>query len=182
VHGDTGLSPGYAYFFDMGSEVTISNINIYPREDACCPGRLSNFRVSIHKDNNGQIGDQVWVADFFTDQSNPGPGPGVVVPVTADLNPDGTFKGQWIKIESLDDPIADYSLQIAEVEAIGSITQAPSITWTAAAGGALTLQWSGGILESATSISGPWSSVTPAPTSPYSPPRSQTIEFFRLKQ
>jgi hypothetical protein len=181
VHGDTGLSPGYAYFFDMGTEVTLSNINIFPRQDGCCPSRLSNFRVSIHKDNNGQIGDQVWSADFFTDQSNPGADMGSVVPITADLNPDGTFKGQWIKIESLDDPIADYSLQIAEVEGIGSISLAPSIVWTASAGGALTLQWSGGTLESATSVSGPWSSVTPAPTSPYSPPRSETAQFFRLK-
>jgi hypothetical protein len=183
VHGDTGLAPGYAYFFDMGSEVTLSNINIFPRQDGCCAGRLSNFRVSIHKDNNGQIGDQVWVADFYTDQSNPGSGPGVMVPsITADLNPDGSFKGQWIKIESLDDPIADYSLQIAEVEAIGSIAVAPQITWTAGAAGALTLNWSGGTLESATSIAGPWAAVTPAPTSPYSPPRSETAQFFRLKQ
>jgi hypothetical protein len=182
VHGDTGVSPGYAYFFNMGSEVTLSNINIYPRQDGCCGGRLSNFRISIHTDNNGQIGDQVWSADMFTDQSNPGSGPGVVVPVTADLNPDGIFKGQWIKIQSLDDPVADYSLQIAEVEAIGSTAVAPQLTWTGAAGGGLTLTWRAGTLEAASSVLGPWGPVTPAPTSPYSPPRSETAQFFRLKQ
>jgi hypothetical protein len=182
VHGDTGLSPGYAYFFDMGSEVTLSNMNIFPRQDGCCPARLSNFRVSIHKDNNGQIGDQVWSADFFTDQSNPGSQAGAVVPITADMNPGGTFKGQWIKIESLDDSVADYSLQIAEVEAIGSTTVAPRITWTSVAGGGLTLNWSGGSLESATSVMGPWAAVTPAPSSPYTPPRTESAQFFRLKQ
>jgi hypothetical protein len=182
VHGDTGLSPGYAYYFDMGSEVTITNIEIYPRQDGCCPDRLTNFRVSIHKDNNGQIGDQVWSADLYTDQTNPGSQPGTVVTLTPDLDPTGTFKGQWIKIESLDDPIADYALQIAEVEAFGSIAQAPQLTWTAAAGGAITLNWSAGVLESATSLSGPWNAVTPAPTSPYTPARSAPAEFFRLKQ
>lgn len=182
VHGDTGLSPGYAYFFNMSSEVTLSNINIYPRQDNCCGGRLSNFRVSIHKDNNGQIGDQVWSADFYTDQSNPGSAPGTVVPVTGDLNPEGVFKGQWIKIQSLDDPIADYSLQIAEIEAIGSTLVAPQLTWTAAAGGGLTLNWAAGALEAAPTVTGPWGSVTPAPNPPYSPPRSETAQFFRLKQ
>jgi len=182
VHGDTGLSPGYAYFFNMGSEITLSNINIYPRQDGCCPGRLTNFRVSIHKDNNGQIGDQVWSADFFTDQSNPGSQAGAVAPITGDLDPAGTFKGQWIKILSLDDPIADYSMQIAEVEAIGSATVAPQLAWTASAGGGLTLSWSSGTLESAPSLAGPWANVTPAPTSPYAPPRTETAQFFRLKQ
>jgi hypothetical protein len=166
----------------MGSEVTITNIEIYPRQDGCCPDRLTNFRVSIHKDNNGQIGDQVWSADLYTDQTNPGSQPGTVVTLTPDLDPTGTFKGQWIKIESLDDPIADYALQIAEVEAFGSIAQAPQLTWTAAAGGAITLNWSAGVLESATSLSGPWNAVTPAPTSPYTPARSAPAEFFRLKQ
>lgn len=182
VHGDTGLAPGYAYFFNMGSEVTLSNMNIYPRQDGCCGGRLTNFRVSIHKDNNGVIGDQVWVADFYTDQSNPGSGPGVVVPITADMDPAGTFKGQWIKIESLDDPIADYSLQIAEVEAIGSTAVAPRLAWTAGAGGALSLSWSGGTLESARSPLGPWNAITPQPSSPYTPARTATAQFFRLKQ
>lgn len=182
VHGDTGLSPGYAYFFNMGSEVTLSNINIYPRQDGCCGARLTNFRISIHKDNGGQIGDQVWSADMYTDQSNPGSGPGVVVPVTADLNPDGTFKGQWIKIQSLDDPVLDYSLQIAEVEAIGSTTVAPQLIWTAAASGGLTLTWRAGTLEAAPSVTGPWAPVTPAPTSPFSPPRSEAAQFYRLKE
>jgi hypothetical protein len=180
VHGDTGLAPGYAYFFNMGSEVTLSNLTIVPRQDCVtCVSRLSNFRVSIHKDNNGQIGDQVWSADFFTDQSNPGMEP---VPVTADLDPAGSFKGQWIKVQSLDDPIGDYALQIAEVEAIGSTVVAPNLTWTAGAGGSLSLSWSAGTLESATAVAGPWGSVTPTPTSPYSPPRTETTQFFRLKQ
>lgn len=184
VHGDTGLSPGYAYFFNMGSEVTLSNINIYPRQDGCCATRLSNFRVSIHKDNGGQIGEQVWSTDLYTDQSNPGSGAGTIVPVTADLNPEGMFKGQWIKIQSLDDPIADYSLQIAEVEAIGStvVVARPQLTWTTGAGGGLTLNWTTGTLESGPSVMGPWGAVTPAPASPYTPTRSETAQFFRLRQ
>jgi hypothetical protein len=182
VHGDTGLAPGFAYFFNMGSEITLSNINIYPRQDACCPARLTNYRVSVLKDNNGAPGDMVYSIDLHTDQSSAGQaGDKDVIDPSIDPAFQGV-KGQWIKIESLDDPIADYALQIAEVEAIGSTVVAPRLSWTAAAGGALTLNWSGGILESAPTVKGPWGAVTPAPSSPYAPPRSLDAQFFRLKQ
>ena len=74
-HGDTDIPPGMAYQVDLGASVTLQEIVIYPRQDGCCPERLSNIRVSVHKDNTGQIGDPVWSADLFTDGSNAGSGP-----------------------------------------------------------------------------------------------------------
>lgn len=179
VHGDTAITPGMAYDINMGDEVNLQHIDIYPRQDGCCGERLSNIRVSIHKDNNGQIGDTVWSADLFTDGSNAGSGPGVVVNLTPDLDPTGTFKGQWIRIESLADPLPDYSMQISEVEAVGTITLRPTLTFNSTRG--LTLMWTDGVLQSAPDITGPWSVVT-GETSPYSPPKTDPRTFFRLQK
>src|SRR5439155_1791364 len=93
-------------------------------------------RVSIHKDNSGQIGDQVWSADLHTDGSNPGSAPGSKDEITASLDPAGMFKGQWVRILALDDPLPSYSLQMTELEAFGTpsagaqllITQQPRNT------------------------------------------------------
>src|SRR5439155_8758803 len=125
VHGDVNIEPGYAYEIQMNGEVDISQIDLYPRQDGCCPERLSNIRVSVHKDNNCAIGDAVWSADLFTDGSNPGSGPGLVVNITKDLNPAGTFKGQWLRILALDDPVLNYFLQIGDVQVFGNLLSTP---------------------------------------------------------
>src|SRR5262249_47473072 len=49
-----------------------------------------------------------------------GSAPGTVVPLLANLNPGGQFQGQWIRIESLDNPVPDYALQMTELEVYGS--------------------------------------------------------------
>lgn len=119
VHGDTGLTAGFAYTINLGLPIKMSQIDIYPRQDGIVPERLTNFRVSVHKDDAGAIGEVVWQADLFTDWSNPGSGPGTLVRLTADLDPEGDFEGQWIMIQSLDDPPSDYALQMTEVEVYG---------------------------------------------------------------
>src|SRR6185503_6862227 len=103
-HGDVGIQPGFAYTVNLGDVINLEKINIYPRQDTCCPERLTNFRVSVHQDDNGQIGPQVWSADLFTDGTNPESGLGSILTITNEMGT-GTFKGQWIKITSLEDPV-----------------------------------------------------------------------------
>ncbi|MSU36097.1 MAG: discoidin domain-containing protein [Pedosphaera sp.] len=119
IHGDAALHPGFAYEIDLGASVQLSEMYIWPRQDACCPDHLANFRVSIHKDNNGQIGESVWKADLYTDGTNPG-GLGRVFRVQGWRDNLATFEGQWIRITALDVPVKDFSLQIAEVEVSGN--------------------------------------------------------------
>ncbi|HEY6228524.1 MAG TPA: discoidin domain-containing protein, partial [Verrucomicrobiae bacterium] len=122
IHGQAGLSPGFAYTVDLGLEVTMDHINVIPRQDGCCPSRLTNYRLSVFKDNNGAPGDQVYSIDLHTDQSDPGSTFGSRDVINATVDPAfAGVKGQWVKIESLDDPIADYALQIAELEVYGTL-------------------------------------------------------------
>src|SRR5207249_154248 len=126
LHGDATLPTGYAYDFKLGGEVTITGIDIYPRND-CCPDRLSNIRVSVHSDNNGVICDSVWSTDLFTDGSNAGPN---VVHVLPNMDPAGTMKGKWVRVEVLTDPVPSYALQMAELEVYGSLTvNAPALSF-----------------------------------------------------
>lgn len=181
-HGHTGIQPGYNYTVDLGTPVNLEKIDIYPRQDGCCPERLSNFRVSVHNDNNGAIGQEVWSADLFTDGSNAGSGDGTLVTLTADLDPDGVFKGQWIKIQSLSDPVPDYDLQMTELEAIGRIQFVPPPTLSIARtqnGTAIT--WSEGILEHVANLGETWTPV-PNALSPYPVSTSETRHFYRVKK
>src|SRR5262249_10201905 len=83
----------------------------------CCPDRLSNYRVSLHDDASGAIGTELWAATVHADGSNSGVG-GVDV-LLPSLDPLGSFEGQWIQIQNLDDGTPRY-LQLAEVRAFGS--------------------------------------------------------------
>jgi hypothetical protein len=179
-HGDAGLQPGYAYTVNLGDPVALESINIYPRQDTCCPERLSNFRVSVHNDTNGAIGQQVWSADLFTDGTNPGSGQGTLVTITPDLDPTGVFKGQWIKIQVLSDPVPDYSLQMTELEAIGRIQPALRLTIARTLNGPV-VTWTDGTLEQVNNLGETWTTVTGA-TSPYSVPTSQPRRYYRLKK
>ncbi|NWG76072.1 MAG: discoidin domain-containing protein, partial [Rubrivivax sp.] len=146
LHGAAGLQPGFAYTINLGLVIQLSNIVIYPRQDGIVPERLSNYRVSVHPDVNGQPGDPVWQADLHTDGSNPGASPGSSDVLGPELDPTGVFQGQWIRILSLDDPVPDYALQISEVVAIGRLAAGPTISIKLEAG-SVVLTWSGGTLE-----------------------------------
>jgi hypothetical protein len=119
VHGEYEIAAGFAYEVNLGAKIYLESIELYPYQ-YCCPERLTNFRLSIHDDIDGQIGPAVWSADFYTDGSNPGSGPGVVVKVAGNFNPAGAFAGQWIRIQSLEDPVPPYALQLAEIEVFGT--------------------------------------------------------------
>jgi predicted secreted protein len=54
--------------------------------------------------------------------SFPAAGPTPPDTLTAALNAAGTFSGQWIRIQSLENPVPDYSLQLGEVEVYSQVT------------------------------------------------------------
>jgi hypothetical protein len=132
IHGDgpggiTGIAEPEGFYFqiDLGQTVELAEIDIFPRQDGCCPERLSNYMVSVHEDDNGDPGEAVWSAIFRDDLSWPDTfDPDVV---EADADPDGTFVGQWIRITSLDtqqdidDGLVDYRLQMSEIEVYGHV-------------------------------------------------------------
>ncbi len=127
IHGDgaggtTGVAEefGMYYEIDLGQEIEIAELKIWPRQDGCCPERLTFYGVSIHEDNNGSAGNTVWSTVMRDDFSTPEAGPTDPELLTADLDPSGEFTGQWIRIISLEDPI-DYRLQLAEVEVFGHL-------------------------------------------------------------
>jgi hypothetical protein len=180
-HARENPPQGLAYEIDMHNEVTLEKIDIYPRQDGCCPERLTNFRVSIHKDDHGQPGEQVWAADLYTDGSNPGSGAGTLVTLTPELHAAGQFKGQWIRILSLDAPPGDYALQMTELEAIGRIAE-PLLLTLNRTGTGITLSWSDGILESASELNAAsWSAVVGA-ANPYPVPLNEARRYYRLKK
>src|SRR6266516_3714031 len=76
LHGDAIIDVGFHYDINLGAAATIDRIKIIARQDGCCPERLSNYRVSVHQDDAGAIGDEVWGASLHIDFSNPGSGPG----------------------------------------------------------------------------------------------------------
>jgi hypothetical protein len=177
-HGDTGIQPGFAYTVNIGFAVEIDHIDIYPRQDGCCAERFTNLRVGVHNDNGqGAIGDEVWGADLFTDGTNPGSGPGIVVSLTADLDAGGLFAGQWIKITTLEDPVQNYALQMTELEVFG---KARALCWKKSDDGKLILSWDHGTLQSASVIAGPWADVAGA-TSPLTVSFTGQQTFFRLR-
>jgi hypothetical protein len=122
IHGDVNIDPGFAYDIDLGGTINFSNLVIYPRQDGCCPERLTNFKVSLHRDDNGAVGEEVWTANFYTDGSNAGSAPAGKVVITGDADPFGTFAGQWIRITSLENPVQNYALQMTEVEVYGTLS------------------------------------------------------------
>ena len=136
VHGASGSATTFAYTVDLGKPVAADEISVVNRGDGCCPDRLTNYRISLHNDAGGAIGDAVWSADVRTDNSNSGVGG--IDAVTAAADPTGTFVGQWVKIEKIDDGAQNYWLQAAEIEvegsylnnvAQGSPIQASAATW-----------------------------------------------------
>ncbi len=184
-HGHENIDPGFAYEINMGLEVEIERIEIWARQDGCCPERLTNYRVSVHEDNNGEIGAVVWSADRFTDGTNPGSAPDAKDVLFASDDPSGTFVGQWVRILSLEDPVQNYALQMNELEVYGSIDESqiviptdPPILGISMQEGQLILTWDRGTLESAPTIQGPWTAV-PDSASPLQVDTSNGSTYFR---
>src|SRR5947207_2278237 len=48
IHADVLPPLGFAYWIDLGASYSITNIKIWPRQDGCCAGRLSNDGVSVY--------------------------------------------------------------------------------------------------------------------------------------
>jgi hypothetical protein len=85
-----------------------------------------------------------------------------------------------VRIQSLEDPVQNYALQMTELEVIGKIAARPSLTVSRSATG-LTLTWTEGALEAADNILGPWTADAAA-ASPYSVQPSATQKFYRLRK
>ena len=122
--GGAAYNTPVSWVVELDEAINFDHINVVNRGDGCCPDRLTNFRVSIHDDANGEIGSEVWGADLRTDMSDSGVG-GVDV-ITADLDADGQFAGKWLQISLLDGAPDNYHLQIAEVEAFGTLVPEPT--------------------------------------------------------
>jgi hypothetical protein len=132
----------------------------------------------VHDDDGaGAIGNEVWGVNLFTDGSNPGSGPGIVVSLTADQDLGGVFAGQWIKIETLENPVQDYALQMTELEVIG---KARALCSKRGADGRLVLSWDHGTLQSATTLTGTWDDMLGA-TSPLTISFSGQQKFYRVR-
>jgi hypothetical protein len=176
-HGGENIAPDFAYTVNLGFPVDIEHIYLFPRQDPCCAARFTNLRVSVHNDNgSGAIGDEVWGTDLYTDGSNPGSGPGIVVSLTADLDVGGVFAGQWIKILSLQNPVPDYSLQMTELEVVG---KARALCFKVGDNGQLSLSWDHGTLVSAAEVAGPYTPVQGA-VSPLPINSNEARRFYRL--
>jgi hypothetical protein len=108
----------FEFLIKLEQESEFDRIQIVNRADGCCPERLTNYRVTIHDDDEGSPGPAVWSADIRTDGTNSGVA-GVDI-LRGDLDPDGDFAGQYLAISRIDTGDLDYWPQIAEVEVYAS--------------------------------------------------------------
>jgi hypothetical protein len=180
--GAMGLQSGFAYEIDLGLSLNLSNIVIYARQDGLFAERLTAYRVTVHLDDPGQIGREVWRADLHTDHTNPGSGPDCKDELTAGMDPYGRFQGQWIRIQSLQDPVPNYALQISEVVVIGRPAQVPDpVLRIQRQGKSVAVMWNGGALESTSNYAGPWIDVRNA-SNPFLAPSNAPTQFYRARQ
>jgi hypothetical protein len=132
-NGNVAYNVPFAWEIDLGQTIYMAQVNLVGRI-GCCPDRMTNYRVTVHEDDDGSIGAEVWGADFRTDLSHiPDGGTDVI---TSGFDPSGTFAGQWVRISLLPGAADNYHLQLAEVEVWGSLVPEPS-TWTLLAVGAV---------------------------------------------
>ena len=104
------------YFeIDLGASYFLERILIRNRSDGCCPERLTNYRVEIFSDEQGEAGALTWSTTVRSDGSNSGISG--IDTVTAGTNAQGIFAGRFIRI--VNNGGAAYSPQVAEVEAYG---------------------------------------------------------------
>jgi hypothetical protein len=110
--GAAGETLGFTYTVNLGSLYHFDRLEVVNRT-ACCPERLTNYRVRLHNASGNAPGPAVWTATLRTDGSNSGDG-GVDSLVAGD-DPAGTFAGQFITVENLSSEA--YNPQIAELRA-----------------------------------------------------------------
>lgn len=174
IHGGEVIEPGLAYWVNLGVDVAVDHVAIYPRQDGCCPDRLADFEVSLHEDDHGELGRTNWFADLLR---SPGSDAGGVVVLRA-RDGSGEFRGTWLRILSLADPVPPFALQMNEIEVFGTHRPRIKHLWT---GGSLELRWTEGILEAASQPVGPWVMVATA-TSPWLAPANLAQQYFRLRR
>ena len=126
VGGNTGVreSPGFKYEVDLGSVYNFNRIEVWPRQDGCCPNRLTRYRVSVHLDNGGARARKCGARTCApTAAFRPRPTPPDTL--NAALDADGSFAGQWVRIVSLENPVPEYALQIGELEVYSLVDVPP---------------------------------------------------------
>ena len=74
IHGDVAgnLSAGFGYLVDLGATPAFDSIDVISRSGTCCPERLSNFQVTLHEDDGGSAGGELWNSGALFVGSNPG--------------------------------------------------------------------------------------------------------------
>ncbi len=108
----------FSFIIDLGEEQALDRIDVFNRNDGCCPDRLTNYEVTLHDDDEGSLGPAVWTGRVRTNGTNSGSGGRDRL--LADVDPQGDFSGRYIKITKIDDGSQNYWPQIAEVEAFAA--------------------------------------------------------------
>lgn len=104
----------FHYILDLDTIIDLDEIILV---NTTSPTRLSNYRVEIFEDNFGIIGDLVWSADIRADGTNSGSGG--KDHITAGLDPQGVFKGRYVKITNYSNN--QFAPAIAEIEVYEAI-------------------------------------------------------------
>ncbi len=132
---------GYFFEVDLGRTRSLERIVLRGRADGCCPERLSNYRVEVYADQEGDPGALTWSTVMRADNSFP-PSAGSDT-LTSNLDPAGAFSGRFVRV--VNNSGAAYNPQVAEIEVYGGIP--PTIKSfaadedTLAPGGSTTLRW-----------------------------------------
>jgi hypothetical protein len=117
-HPNQDAFSNFSYTTDLQGSFALTSLEMVNR-DACCPDRLSNYRVEILD----SASMSVWSGDIRTDGSNSGMGG--IDTITA-ANGTGTFAGQFVRVTNLSG--LQYNPQIAELRAFGAPIPEPTAT------------------------------------------------------
>ena len=102
---------GFFYEIDLGGVINMSSIDVFDRNDGCCPERLANYGVRVLD----ETGTSVWSGAISG-------GAGTFDTITA-ANGTGTFAGRFVRIENIDG--TDYGPQAGEVRVFGTAVPEP---------------------------------------------------------
>jgi len=141
---------GFFFQIDLGSELPLSSLLLRNRDDGCCPERLSDYKIELYGDQNGQPGTLRWSAIIRSDRSfSPSAGSDLITPA---LGGPGPFQARFIRV--VNRAGAPYNPQVAEIEAYGptppSIDRFIASPDSISKGSSASLQW---LVSNADSIS-----------------------------